>query len=642
MTENELKQGMDDLTLLSIVEAEEDAVDDSDLEMDRERALDYYYGRATGKLAPPAVPNRSSYVSRDVADTVDWIMPALMKTFLSGDEVMEFTPRGPEDVQAAEQETDYINHAITNQNPAYEVFSAWFDDALIQKNGYVYAYWKESNDIQEEAYEGIGPEELVMLMQDQDVNIAQADEAIGPDGMPVYSVVLKRVNVKGKLCIENIPPESILVSWRHRGVRLQDAPFCGFDDYPTISELREMGYQVDDDIADDHEEDGLERRRQYNDLDYETEYTEDKSTRVVRARHRWLRVDYDGDGIAELRYLLLVGRNILVNVKADIVPIAAITPRIVSHNHVGRSIEDVVEDLQELNTQFMRGMIDNVVLSNNGRHAIDENLVNLDDMIVSRPGGVVRVNGNPMGAIMPLNHSILGAPVMQAIEAVNSIKEGRTGVTRYNAGTDAGSLNKTATGVSIIQSAANQRIEWIARTFAETGVKELYQIAHAITLKHARKPEIVKLRNQWVQVDPRAWTKRTDMTISVGLGSTNREMQTQNLMRLGQIQAQAFATGVVTPENVFNLASDYAKALGYKDPERFVTHPSKVPPKPQQPDPRMEKIKADMQNAEADRNLEREKLGMEQENNQFDRQIKTLDKVGDIANLATQGGMLGY
>lgn len=633
---------MDDVTLLSIVEAEEDNVDDSTLQSERDTALDYYYGRATGKLAPPAVPNRSQYVSRDVADTVDWIVPALMKTFMGGDEVMEFTPRGPEDIEMADQETCYINHVITNQNPAYEVFSTWFDDALIQKNGYVFAYWKESQDVQEEQYQGIGQEELAMLMQDPEIELAGAEQDVDAYGMPVFNVVLKRVNKTGKVCIENIPPESVLVSWRHKSVRLQDSPFCGYDDYPSISELREQGFDVSDDISDDYSTDRESyNRTQYNDRDHDTAYTEDKSTRVVRCRHRWMRVDYDGDGIAELRYLMIVGRDILVNEKTDVVPIASLTPRIVAHNHTGRSIEDVVCDLQELNTQFMRGMIDNVVLSNNGRHAIDENLVNLDDMLVSRPGGVVRVNGSPGAAIFPLNHSMLGAPVMQAIEAVNGIKENRTGVTRYNMGTDAGSINKTATGAAIMASSGNQRIEWVARTFAETGVKELYQITHALTLKHSRKAEIVKLRNKWVQVDPRTWAKRNDMTISVGLGATNREMQTANLQRLGEVQKMAFQAGVVTPENIYNTASEMAKAMGFKNPDKFFTHPEKIPPKQPTPDPKMLKIEADNKNAEADRELEREKLGLEKESQQFDQAQVMGEQVWSLLGGMNIGGMNG-
>lgn len=652
--ENEAEESseMDDNTLLGIVAAEEDALDDTELNTERERALDYYYGRAVGNLAPPAIPNRSQYVSRDVSDTVDWIMPALMKTFLAGDDCVTFSPQSKEDVEGAKQETDYINHIVLEQNPAYEVFSTWFDDALIQKNGYVYAYWKTEQDIQEERYSGLMIDQVAMLTQDPEVQIVEANETpIGADemGQPVmaYDVMLARTNTGGRVCIENIPPEMVKVSARHRGVRLNDSGFSGFDAYLTISELREMGHDVDDSIRDSGEDDtALDYRDRFSSNWDRNHDSQDPASRVVRVRYRWLRVDYDKDGIAELRYLMLVGNTILVNEKADVVPMAAITPRIVSHNHIGRSVEEVISDLQELKTQFTRGLIDNVTLANNGRYAVDANMVNLDDMMVSRPGGIVRTNGNPGAAIFPLQHQMLGQPVMAAIDMIDGIRETRTGVTKYNMGTDAGGLNSTATGVKIITNAANQRIEWIARTFAETGVKELFSIVHSLTRKHQDKPAVVRLRNEWVTVDPRDWKKRKDMTISVGLGSINREQQTQGVMSLGQLQQQAFQAGVVTPENVYNMASEFAKGLGFKDPDKFFTHPSKVPPKPQQADPKMEKIKADVAMAEKDRELEREKLGLEKESQEFEQTVKTGEMIGEavtnpvVANMLT-GGMNG-
>lgn len=656
--DNEMEESteMDDATLLGIIESEEDALDDTDLNTERDRALDYYYGRAVGKLAPPAIPNRSEYVSRDVADTVDWIMPALMKTFLAGDEIVTFTPRGPEDIKSAEQETDYVNHVVSDLNPVYEIFSTWFDDALIQKNGYVYAYWKTEQDIQEESYSGLMLDQVTMLTQDPEVQITDATETptggVDEMGQPemVYSVTLSRLNTTGRICIENIPPELAKVSARHRNVRLGDSPFVGFDDYLTISELREMGFDVEDNIPDTirggtDEETSLSYRDRFsNNLFRGEQQTNDPASRVVRVRYRWMRVDYDGDGIAELRYLMIVGSEILVNDKTDIVPMASITPRIVSHNHIGRSVEEVVSDLQELKTQFIRGLIDNTVLANNGRYAVDANMVNLDDMMVSRPGGIVRTNGNPAGAIFPLQHSMLGQPVMAAVEMLDGIRETRTGVTKYNMGTDAGNLNSTATGISIINNAANQRIEWIARTFAETGVKELFQIVHALTRKHQDKPAVARLRNQWVTVDPRDWKKRNDLQISVGLGSINRETQAGGIMKLGELQKNAFQAGIVSPENVFNMASEFTKALGFKDAEKFFTHPENMPKKEPQPDPRMEKVKADAQSDEADRQLEREKLGLQKQNQEFNQQVKTGEMLGQAAGeiLPLIGGMNGF
>lgn len=605
---------MDDQQLLNFIDSEERAINDADLNSDRERALEYYYGRAVGRLAAPTIPNRSSYVSRDVSDTIDWIKPALMKTFMSGDSVCEFAPKGPEDVKAAEQETDYVNHVILQQNPAYEVFETWFDDALIQKNGYVVAFWKEDKSVTVEKYEDIDETTLSLMMQDPDVQLVKAEP--DDEGFGTYDVEFQRISDQSKVCIENIPPELMRVSQHHRSTTLTDCPFVGYDVYKSISSLREDGYDVDDDISDNYgqtEETELQSRQRYIVYNQQQNVsTDDPASRVVCVRHRWARVDYNGDGIAELRYMMLVGDEFLENTEAEFIPIAAITPRIVAHNHIGRSVEEVVEDLQEIKTTFLRGLIDNVTLANNTRTAVDANTVNLDDLLVARPGGVVRVNGSPGASIMPLNHNMLGAPVMQAVEMLDAIRETRTGVTKYSQGGDAGRLNGTATGISIITNSANQRIEWIARTFAETGVKNLFYIVHSLLLKHQDKSAVVKLRNEWITVNPRDWVQRSDMVVSVGLGSTNQQIQMQSLMQLGNIQKMAAAVGIVQPENVYELVSEVCKSMGFKQPEKFFTPPGKIPPKQPAPDPRLLKIQADNMNAEKDRELEREKMAHEQ------------------------------
>lgn len=642
---------MEEEKLLSIIEAEETALDDTELDAERDRALDYYYARAIGNLAPPAIPDRSTYVSRDVSDTIDWIMPALMKTFLAGDEIVTFSPRGPEDVEAAEQETDYVNHIVSDLNPIYEIFSTWFDDALIQKNGYVYAYWKVEKDVEEEKYEGQTIDQITLLSEDKDVKITEAfGEEVGIDemGQPVmsYNITLSRTNTKGRVCIENIPPELSKISWRHRGVRLQDSPFAGFDAYMSISDIREMGYDVEDEISDTVGNDSDETSLVYRDRFSLTRNTQtdngDPASRVVRVRYRWMRVDFDGDGIAELRYLMLVGEEILVNDKCAVIPMACITPRIVAHNHIGRSIEEVVSDLQELKTQMIRGLIDNTYLANNGRYVIDQDRINLDDMMVSRPGGIVRGNGDIASAVVPLQHHMLGSPAMTAIEMIDGIRETRTGVTKYNMGTDAGNLNDTATGIKIISNAANQRIEWIARTFAETGVKELFHIVHALTREHQDQPAVVRLRGKWVTVDPREWKKRNDMSISVGLGSVNRETQSAGIMQIANFQKEAFAAGIVSPDNVYNIGAEFIKSVGFKDPDKFLTMKDKMPQVPPPPNPQMEKIKADTEKADKDRALEREKFGLQKEEAGFNRGAIVGEKAGEvISGLEERGAFDG-
>jgi hypothetical protein len=225
-------------------------------------------------------------------------------------------------------------------------------------------------------------------------------------------------------------------------------------------------------------------------------------------------------------------------------------------------------------------------LSNNGRWAISDR-VNLDDMLVSRPGGVVRLMDGAMpgeGHIIPLVPPALAGQAFPALEYMDSIRETRTGITRYNQGMDANSLNKTATGISAIMSAAQQRIELIARTFAETGLRDLMLLMHELIRKHSDKETVIKLRNEWIPVDPRIWKTRYDMRISVGLGTGNREQQMSNLMMVGNIQREAFQVGIVKPENVYALATKMAEIAGFKSPEMFFSQPEAQQPQGMPPE----------------------------------------------------------
>jgi hypothetical protein len=280
------------------------------------------------------------------------------------------------------------------------------------------------------------------------------------------------------------------------------------------------------------------------------------------------------------------------------------------HRHVGLSIADLVMDIQLIRSTLMRQYLDGMYLANNGRYAISDR-VNLDDMLVSRPGGVVRVQGMPgEGHIMPLVHPNTGSYAIEGLTYLDTQKENRTGITKYNQGLDSNSLNKTASGINAIMGAAQQRLELVARVFAETGVKRLFSLVHELLKKHSDKPTIFRLRNQWVPVDPRQWQTRTDMTVSVGLGNGNKDAQLAHLMSIMQVQQQAIQIGVTDPKKIYNAAKRLAENAGFSDGDEFFTDPSgqqQQPPKPEQA-----KMQADMQakqaQIQADMQIEQAKL----------------------------------
>ena len=591
------------LTLIEEEEAQALGPENGSLAIERATALSYYLGEPFGN----EVDGRSQVVSKDVAETIEWIKPSLLRIFMSGDAVVKFDPHGPEDEEQADQESDYVNYIITQKNNGFNIFYVWFTDALLSKNGYVKAYWEEHEEQVKERYEDLTEEEYLMILGDDTVEPIEhsAEEKIvtimtpqGPmqQSMVMHDVVVQRKSDIGKCEICNIPPENVLVSANHTTVGLQNCSFVEHFEWKTISELREEGYDVPDNIGgnDTLNLEETERLEFYENLRTDSA---DPSMRLVKVREAYIRSDQDGDGIAELHRVVVVGTTILEDEEVDIIPIACISPTMLPHRHVGRSVADDVMDIQLRKSIIERQLFDNMYIANNIGYAVSDK-VNLDDMLVSRPGRIVRMEDGAMpgqGHIQELRGQLLGAESYSLLDYIDAQKEARTGVTKYNQGLDANSLNKTFGGISQIMSAAQQRLEMIARVFAETGVKELFSIVHSVLLKHAKKEEIIKLRNKWVPVDPREWVKRTDMTISVGLGNGNKDQMLSHLQMILQAQTAFQNTGIVTPHNIFNALERLAQNAGFKSPEEFFTDPSNNPQQPQQQDPRVIKAQSDAQ-----------------------------------------------
>lgn len=649
----------DDELLVRIEREERTSLDylSGSLADERAENMELYLGDKTRELAP--VEGRSSVVSMDVQEAVESMMPYLMKVFCSGDEVVRFDPVGPEDVKPAEQESDYVNHVVINQNNFFLVGSQWFKDALINKNGYVKFWWDESADVTEETYQGLSDPELQMLLSNQDVEaiehssypddsapmaaqVIQAAQMGDPQAQMMmqqipmlHDVKVKVTNTKGNAVIEPCASEEILVSGDERSIDPNSTRFFEHRQWKTISDLRELGYDVADDIADDKtslymSEEWLSRQEFAEEEMWRDEETSGPMRRVVY-REVYLKVDFDGDGIAERRRVCLVGKNILANDTCDLVPFAAITPYIMPHRHIGRALADYVKDIQVIKSVIMRNVLDNFYASNNMRTAISGK-VNLDDMLVSRPGGVVRVDGTPASEIMPMQVNAIGPAAFPLMEYLDTNKENRTGITRYNQGMDADSLNKTMGGISQIMDAAQQKQELIARTFAETGVKQLFAGVHKLLLQHAKKQEIVRLRNEWVPVDPRQWKTRTDMTVAVGLGTGNKQQMLAHIMSILGVQERALMIGVATPANIYEACMELTKNAGFKDGEKYWTNPAQQQPKPEQPDP---KVVAEQQRLEFDKQKAMAEHQQKQEQMQMDFQLKQLE-LQQNAELAQQ------
>ncbi len=555
---------------------------DGKLTQQRTDAMDRYYGKKYGNEQE----GRSQIVTRDVADVIEWIMPSLMKIFTGGDKVVQFEPQGPEDVEAAKQATDYTNHVIMKQNPGFNIIYSWFKDALLQKNGIVKHFWDDTTEVTREEYKNLTEEEFTSLLIDDTVEVVEhtANGEVSEDdilqgvmpGPILHDVVVKRTNESGQVRIEPVPPEEFLINKYAKSV--EDARFVGHRVKRTKSDLIAQGYpkaKIERAFSAEEAEYKSERLARF-DFDGDSTYGGDVDEGVW-VTECYVRVDFDNDGIDELRKVTKVGDELLDNEAVDSVPFSSLTPVPMPHKFYGLSIYDLISDLQLIKTTLMRNLLDNMYLTNNGRYQVVEGQANLDDLMTSRPGGIVRVR--TPGAVSPLATPQLDQNSFNMLGYLDSIREERTGVNKNSMGIGEGGLksHQTATGVAQVMTAAQQKIELIARVFAETGMKDLATSVYQLVQKYESPEKIVRLNNKWVTLYPADWKEKLDCTAQVGLGFGNKDM---NLMHLGQLSqtiqmvASHPAAGMmIKPKNVYNLIAEQIKAMGMKNVQDFITDP---------------------------------------------------------------------
>ncbi len=563
------------------------------------------------------IDGRSHLVSTELRDTVETVVPQLIRIFLGGDQICEFDPETPEDVPGAKQESRYINFTVTQRNPAFQVFGTWFRDALICKNGYVKAWWEERSDVRVENYHGMSDDEFAMLMQDQDVQLVE--HTATPFPMPpmqqlpqemgmqpltqpmLHDCKLRRLKTTGYVRFDNVPPEEMRVHASTRGPDLRDAIYVEHRTNKTLSEIRQMGYDVPDNWAGimDDAHTGMESsaRDRFDEAQAMIEQSRggDPSTARATFREVWARIDEDGDGIAELRKVCLVNRHIVADEECEFAPIGCITPVIQPHRHVGYGYYDFLKEIETATTGMLRSLFDNVYLANNGRYGVNVDNVNVDDLLISRPGGIVRTKGNPAESIFPITHPALGESASQGLAYLQQWKKAATGVVMDSGAISSDVLsNAPASSISQVISVWQARVEGVARCFAETGMTDLFRIVHALTQQNATKAEKVQLAGEWVSVDPREWVKRTSLTVTVGLGTGSKEAKLAFLQQKAQMQAQGMQIGICTPSNIYETAMEMEKEAGYKDGARFWTDPKIQGQQPEKKDPivQAEEIKA--------------------------------------------------
>lgn len=600
---------MTDQELLGVINYEEQksiGFLGGDLSHERAKALDYYHGMLPDV---PTMDGRSDMVSTDVRDAVDGMLPDLLDIFLSSDDVVKFEPTGQEDEKQAEQATQVVNHVFYKQNPGALILYEWVKTALLEKNGFVKYYWDAQTSVTKESYQGLSDLDMQALTNDPNVRITahtgyeEVLPMVGP--LALHDVEVAVTSKGGKCCVKGMPPENMLVSLSHTSLSLADTPFVGERGKITASALREMGIDAQglpsgNDATWLSEEWNARRRLSDERMEQTGDApSQDPSLKEYAYLDCKVRADWDGDGVAELRRVMRVGNVIVLNEDCDDVGYAALCPDILPYRFYGLSVADLVMDIQKLKSVIWRRMLDSLYLSVDPRHGVMESMVNLDDLLVSRPGGVVRFKTSPSQAWMPLEHKFVGGQAFPMMEYSDMVKENRTGFTRYSQGTDASSLNKTATGMSLITAATSKRMRLIARMFAETGMKDLFRGILHMTSKYNSKPMTMRLRNDWVPVDPRQWKTQWDMSVNVGLGNQDKQMQLQGLQTVMATQQALRSAGmphVVNDMNLYRAAKRLSETVGFKQEGEFFTAPGESnPPPPPAPSPEIIKLEAQKQ-----------------------------------------------
>lgn len=624
------REGMSDEELSSIIAGElYDAVRYVDLEIgvERAKATKAYRGDPYGDEEE----GRSTIVSRDVHDTVQGQLPDLLRILLGPERVCEYAPETPGDALWVDQATQYAEYVVERDNDGFTILYSAIKDALVRKTGIIKYWWDTSEEVRTEHYTGIDETGIFLLEQDgsvegmQTTQAAPTDEALPPDpqtGQPpqLYDVELRRRIKHGRIRLECLPSEEFILDRRARGLYVGGFTLAGHRSMKTVSELVAMGYDEDD----------VRPFVTSPELDTNIEYIErqpyaravgsfdalNPATQRVLYVEGYTWVDYDGDGIAELRKVCTMGPSYKVvhHEAVDHIPFADFHTDPEPHTFFGLSTADKTMDIQRIKTHVQRNMLDSLAQSIHARMAIVEGQVNVDDVLNNEVGALIRMRAP--GMVAPLDTPFVGGQALPVLDYLDSTREMRTGVSRQQLGLDAEELQST-NQLAIQQSITGSqgKIELIARVMAN-GMRKLYAGILHLTVQNQDRPRIIQLNGQFVPVDPRTWRADVAVKINVALGSGTTEQRMSTLMAIIAKQEMIFQTmgmnqPVVTPKQYANALRKWVELAGWRNADQFFNAVpdgwQPPPPPPPPPDPRVELGMRELQLQQDRLQFEREK-----------------------------------
>ena len=609
----------------------------SEVNAERETAIDYYLRRPYGN----EVPGKSNVVTGEVAEAVDGALPQLMKVFTQPTDVVEFTPTNDGDATVAEDVTAYVNHIFNKDNDGAILLHNWFWDALVQKNGIIKAYWNEAKEPVTESYEGLDLEELTVIMQGDNVEVIEQEEIreeqppmpneqgemINIPDLITYNVKIKRHIEDSKVKIENVPTEEFLID--NMATTISDSRFVAQRKLVTRAELVELGYDknvveelpLDDATAStmgDYRRDGS-----YNIGDE----TSDKTQQLITYYECYLDVG-DTNGEATKHRICYAGKTILADDEIDYVPFYSLCPFPIPHQFYGQSLADRTMDLQFIKSTITRQMLDNLYLTNNSRVGVVEGQVNIDDVLNSTAGGVIRMK-NP-AALVPLQVPSSAAQSFPMLQYLDEVQSKRTGVNDMNQGLDANVLqNVSATAIATMTAQSQGKLELMARIFADTGVKELMQGILHLVCKYQDKERMLLIAGNPVTIDPTEWKNLYNVSINVGLGNggTDEKIGMLQMVLAKQemiIQQYGLGNPLVDIKQYRDTLAKFINISGMRDDAQFLKEITEEQSQQmaQQAQQSANQSPPEVQAAEAIAKAEMEKAQMKQQTDMAAQQLK--------------------
>lgn len=561
--------------------AVQDAVDfiESEISETRTKAQRYF----DGEVDIGYEEGRSKIVVTKVRDAIRSVKPSLMRIFLSSGRPVEYVPTGPEDVAMAEQATAYANFKFNELN-GFRILSDAFHDALLKKTGIVKVFYEERDASKIHTFTGLNDMQYNAIIMDPDVEVIEHSMTAGAtvmDGMEMlepasHDVKVIRRSTDGDIRIVSVPPEDFFIDRNARSI--DDCYVVGHGTEMRVGDLLEMGFDFDevsglsgrDELTQEDDE-----RRGYSVDPDDDQNSVDPSMKKVWVTEAYMRIDAEGTGSPTLHRVIMGGQSykLLSAEPCDEIPFAIFEVDPEPHTFFGRSIADLLLEDQDAATSIMRGVLDNVAMTNTPRIGVVEGQVDLDDVMNNEVGGIIRMR--QPGAVIPFAVPFTAGQTLGAAQYLDQMIEGKTGISRASMGLDPDSLQSTTRAAvnATVQAAAGQT-EVMARNLAEGGMRSLFKLMLKLIVRHADAPKFMRLNGEFAPVDPRVWDTSMHLSVNVGLGTGREEEKAAAYREVLGLQMQVYnqygpGNGVVSLVNIRNTVSDMLASAGIRNSERY-------------------------------------------------------------------------